>query len=210
MKLVVLTDDILLNELKSGLPAENISFVQVNTVDELASHTDADAYFDLLFQKEDKRTQKLVSLLPKPVFINSVNYTLAETNSSFIRINGWPTFLKRKIIEASCSDEAMKEKASFVSSTLNRMFDWVPDVPGFISARVVSMIINEAYFALEENVSSKNEIDIAMKLGTNYPYGPFEWSEKIGLEKIYSLLNELNKINNHYQPCSLLQKEATQ
>jgi 3-hydroxybutyryl-CoA dehydrogenase len=210
MKLVVLTDDILLNELKSGLPAENISFVQVNTVDELASHTDADAYFDLLFQKEDKRTQKLVSLLPKPVFINSVIYTLAETHSSFIRINGWPTFLKRKIIEASCTDEAMKEKISFVSSALNRMFDWVPDAPGFISARVVSMIINEAYFALEENVSSKNEIDTAMKLGTNYPYGPFEWSEKIGLAKIYSLLIELNKTNNRYQPCSLLQKEATQ
>ena len=49
-----------------------------------------------------------------------------------------------------------------------------PDIPGFISARVVSMIINEAYFALEEEVSSKEEIDTAMKLGTNYPYGPFD------------------------------------
>jgi 3-hydroxyacyl-CoA dehydrogenase len=45
------------------------------------------------------------------------------------------------------------------------------------------MIINEAYFALEDNVSTKAETDIAMKLGTNYPYGPFEWGQLIGLKK---------------------------
>ncbi len=45
----------------------------------------------------------------------------------------------------------------------------------------MAMIINEAWHALAEEVSTKNEIDTAMKLGTNYPYGPFEWAEKIGL-----------------------------
>ena len=42
------------------------------------------------------------------------------------------------------------------------------------------MIINEAFLALQEGVSTKEEINTAMKLGTNYPLGPFEWVEKIG------------------------------
>jgi 3-hydroxybutyryl-CoA dehydrogenase len=70
------------------------------------------------------------------------------------------------------------------------------------------MIINEAYFALDEKVSSKEEIDIAMKLGTNYPFGPFEWSNKIGIKKICDLLNVLKEINPRYQPNYLLEKEA--
>ena len=45
------------------------------------------------------------------------------------------------------------------------------------------MIINEAYFTWEAGTSTKEEIDIAMKLGTGYPYGPFEWGEKIGLSR---------------------------
>ena len=69
---------------------------------------------------------------------------------------------------------------------------WTPDDYGFIAARIIAMIINEAYYALQENVSTKQQIDIAMKLGTNYPYGPFEWSEKIGIEKIYLLLKKLS------------------
>jgi 3-hydroxybutyryl-CoA dehydrogenase len=70
------------------------------------------------------------------------------------------------------------------------------------------MIINEAYFTLDEKVSSKNEIDTAMKLGTNYPYGPFEWSEKIGLKKVYELLTTLSHSHSRYEPAALLKKEA--
>jgi 3-hydroxybutyryl-CoA dehydrogenase len=54
------------------------------------------------------------------------------------------------------------------------------------------MIVNEAFIALKEGVSTKEEIDIAMKLGTNYPYGPFEWAEKIGTERIKNLLSKLS------------------
>jgi len=73
---------------------------------------------------------------------------------------------------------------------------------------VVSTIINEAYFSIEDEISSREEIDIAMKLGTNYPYGPFEWSKLIGLKKIYSLLERLSKENSRYIPSDLLKKEA--
>jgi 3-hydroxybutyryl-CoA dehydrogenase len=47
-----------------------------------------------------------------------------------------------------------------------------------------------------------------MKLGTNYPYGPFEWSKKIGLKNIAALLSELSLTENRYLPAGLLLKEA--
>jgi 3-hydroxybutyryl-CoA dehydrogenase len=76
-----------------------------------------------------------------------------------------------------------------------------------ITPRTIAMIINEAYFALEEEISSKEQIDIAMKLGTNYPYGPFEWAEKIGLKKIYNLLTQLYQTDKRYIPAPFMKKE---
>jgi 3-hydroxybutyryl-CoA dehydrogenase len=77
-----------------------------------------------------------------------------------------------------------------------------------ITPRIIAMIINEAYFTLEQKVSTKEEIDLAMKLGTGYPLGPFEWSNRIGLTKVYSLLSRLNLMEPRYQPSALLKQEA--
>jgi hypothetical protein len=61
---------------------------------------------------------------------------------------------------------------------------------GFIFPRTIVQIINEAAFALEEEVASKTDIDRAMKFGVNYPKGPFEWLE--GREEyVRTLLHEL-------------------
>jgi 3-hydroxybutyryl-CoA dehydrogenase len=70
------------------------------------------------------------------------------------------------------------------------------------------MIINEAYFALADDVSTKEEIDIAMKMGTAYPYGPFEWGNKIGLQNIVTLLQKLSVQQPRYAPCELLVHQA--
>jgi 3-hydroxybutyryl-CoA dehydrogenase len=61
---------------------------------------------------------------------------------------------------------------------------------GFVFPRTIVQIINEAYYALEEEVASKIDIDRAMKFGVNYPKGPFEWA--MGKELyVVTLLNEL-------------------
>jgi hypothetical protein len=83
-----------------------------------------------------------------------------------------------------------------------------PDVPGMISARVVAGIINEAWYTWEEKVSSKEEIDTAMRLGTNYPLGPFEWGERIGLGEIAGLLLALSQSDERYTPANSLLKAA--
>ena len=55
-------------------------------------------------------------------------------------------------------------------------------------------IINEAYFALQENIASENDIDRAMMFGVNYPNGPFNWSQ--GKEQIFvELLQQLSTLN---------------
>jgi 3-hydroxybutyryl-CoA dehydrogenase len=60
--------------------------------------------------------------------------------------------------------------------------------------RTIAMIINEAYFALGEKLATPESIDLAMKNGVNYPLGPIEWGEKIGLHNVAQLLEELNTI----------------
>ena len=210
MRLVVLTNEQLKEELLSNGVSDYCKIDWINSPKELLSHTDADAVIDLLFEYNGYDVSHLNNYLTKPVFVNSMNKTIVEIGLPFIRINAWPGFLKRSIAEVSIADEVNINKAEKILSLLNRKAEWVPDVKGFISPRIVSMIINEAYFTLEENVSTKEEIDIAMKLGTNYPYGPFEWSKKIGLKNIAGLLTELFITEKRYQPAALLLKEALQ
>jgi 3-hydroxybutyryl-CoA dehydrogenase len=161
----------------------------------LWSHHAADVYIDLEFLPTKEKIGQLEKLLPKPVLVNSVIETLSEIHPDFIRINGWPGFLKGNLLEAA----ATKEKQEMATRLFGDQMVFVKDEPGFVSARVVSMIINEAYFTLDAGISTKEEIDIAMKLGTGYPYGPFEWGEMIGIDKVVKLLKKLSLGSQVYE-----------
>jgi 3-hydroxybutyryl-CoA dehydrogenase len=71
------------------------------------------------------------------------------------------------------------------------------------------MIINEAYYTLEEGTANRGDIDLAMKLGTNYPYGPFEWAQRIGIHHLVKLLDALHQDTHdeRYKVCNLLRNE---
>lgn len=205
MKIVVITKDVL----KEELLAQGMSdYVQVEWQQEINPVGDADGYIDLLFDGAEERVEKLKKLQPaSAIIVNAVNTTLKELPTGFIRINAWNSFLQRSLVEAAAHD-INKKLAENIFLCFNKKVEWVPDVPGFITGRVISMIINEAFFALDEKVSTKEEIDTAMKLGTNYPYGPFEWAAKIGLMNVYELLTTLAETNSRYTPSALLQKEV--
>jgi len=208
MMLVVLANEQLKEELLSTGINDSCKVHWVNSPKDVSSYADADAVIDLLFEPNGHDSSHLTDLLKRPVFVNSMNKTIAEIGLPVIRINAWPGFLKRSVAEVCFANDTNKNEAEKILGLLNRKAEWVPDIKGFISTRVVSTIINEAYFALEENVSTKEEVDIAMKLGTNYPYGPFEWSKKIGLKNIAKLLTELSLTEKRYQPAGRLLKEA--
>lgn len=203
---VVLANTELKKEFLAHGISNSVKIEWIGRMEEFSRHSNADAFFDLLFQNSEERIKFLSQFLPKPVFINSV--IAGETGFPFIHINGWNTFLQRDMIEAGCSDEKNRIVAEKIFSAMNRTPKWFTGITGFISPRVVAAIINEAYYALGENVSTKEEIDTAMKLGTNYPYGPFEWADKIGLKNIYDLLITLSVTEKRYRPSGLLQKEA--
>lgn len=113
------------------------------------------------------------------------------------RITGialYPTFSEAKGIEVTKTNftsEKSFEKVKALFEGLGKEVQSVADRPGMISMRIITMIINEAYLVLQEGTSNKDDIDTAMKLGTNYPYGPIEWSEKIGIELVYNILKSM-------------------
>lgn len=205
MKIVVITNDVL----KEELLAQGISDpVQVEWQQEISPVGDADGYIDLLFDGTEERVEKLKQLQPaSAIIVNAASTTISDLPAGFTRINGWNSFLQRPLVEAAAHD-INKKLAEDIFLCFNKKVEWVPDIPGFITARVICMIINEAYFTLDEKVSTKEEIDTAMKLGTNYPYGPFEWAAKIGLINVYGLLTMLAQSNSRYTPSALLQKEV--
>lgn len=120
-------------------------------------------------------------------------------------INTWPFFLENTKIEVGGKSNNTLTK---VFTSLGKEIVFVEPEIGLLAARVISMIVNEGYFAVEDGVSEKAEIDIAMKLGTGYPFGPFEWSDKIGIKNIAHLLKKLALNDSRYTPSKLLLQEA--
>lgn len=165
----------------------------------------ADAYFDLCYESEGPAFSWVHH---QPVFVNALCTAADALPENAIRINAWNGFLERKIWELGNDHPNHRAKAQLVLESLGQDYIWVPNEPGLVAARVLAMIINEAYFALGDGVSSKADMDTAMKLGTNYPFGPFEWANQIGLTHIVQLLKALEKNNQRYQPAPSLVLEA--
>ena len=193
-------------DLHTFFPGDDIEWILLKTVPAAGEYLRVDLYLDLDFVNEERRRQELSRLLPALILVNAVTPTLGEIGFPFVRINGWPGFRERKLHELVIPDDATARRVTELYASLGCSYLQAPDTPGMIGPRIVAGIINEAWITWEEKVSTKEEIDIAMKLGTNYPFGPFEWSELIGAGHILSLLRALSATDPRYRPAeSLLQ-----
>lgn len=169
--------------------------------------TSADVYVDLTFINDKERIEKYKMREGFPFFVNAVEETTANIGNGMIRINAWPGMLKRELLEVAIAETDQAIVVEEVMKLLGWKYIIVPDIPGMITARVICSIINEAYYTFGDGISSKEEIDIAMKMGTNYPFGPFEWVELIGIDKIFSLLKRMSVENVRYDVATSLLEE---
>ncbi len=84
----------------------------------------------------------------------------------------------------------------------------VQDVPGFVSNRVLQMMINEAIYCVYEGVATPEAIDNVMKLGMNHPMGPLALADFIGLDTVLAIMNVMYEgyADCKYRPCPLLRQ----
>lgn len=123
---------------------------------------------------------------------------------------GLPTLLNRPLLEVSLYHEADRTKLAETCAALGTDYRVVEDRVGLVTPRVICMIINEACYTLQEGTASIQDIDLAMKLGTGYPRGPFEWANAIGVARVYAVLEAMwhDTHDERYKICPLLKRQA--
>ncbi|MDQ7028946.1 MAG: 3-hydroxyacyl-CoA dehydrogenase family protein [Ardenticatenia bacterium] len=130
------------------------------------------------------------------------------------RVVGWaglPPLEEATVIElvpAIQSDPESVEQARTWWQSAGKEPVPIADTVGGVWPRIVVNVINEAAFALGDRIASAEDIDLAMRLGTNYPRGPLAWGDLIGLDQVMGILEALGEAYGPdvYRPAPLLRQ----
>ncbi|MEE2700498.1 MAG: 3-hydroxyacyl-CoA dehydrogenase NAD-binding domain-containing protein [Bacteroidota bacterium] len=140
---------------------------------------------------------------------NDINYTVTETvfTAFYFDARYKPSFTQKRMIEAGYLgrksgrgyyDYSSEMPKASKDRVLGKQILW----------RVLSMLINEAVDAFFLNIATKEDIDLAMTKGVNYPKGLLAWADEIGLANILNQLEELycEYGEDRYRPSPLLKR----
>tara|TARA_B100001758_G_C18412822_1_gene617088 strand:- start:318 stop:1469 length:1152 start_codon:yes stop_codon:yes gene_type:complete len=141
---------------------------------------------------------------------NDINYTVTETvfREFYYDPRYKPSFTQKRLMEAGYfgrkSGKGFYNYKTNKSDNINKN----REVGKEIVLRIVSMLINEAADALYLNIASKEDLDLAMTKGVNYPKGLLYWADEIGIETIFQTLNNLhiNYCEDRYRPSPIFKK----
>jgi len=217
MNILVIGDTVNLEEIKLKFGTEHQYTFEQDHREAERFILSNDLVFDFILDEEPFQVEIYTNKVGAIVFINTAKISLTEVSAladhqikaQLFGFNGLPTFLNRNILEASVLNKEFEAHLKEICKTLNTEFLLVEDRVGLVTPRVICMIINEAYYTVQEGTATREDIDMAMKLGTNYPYGPFEWCRLIGVKHVYELLEAVyeDTHDERYKICPLMKKE---
>ena len=176
----------------------------------------ADIVFDFNVEENPENIERYINYPHMAVFLNAVTFNLAEqavyqskVECNLFGFNGHPTFIERNLLEVSIYNQSDNKILEGVMNNLQLDYQLIDDRVGMVTPRIIAMIINEAYYTVMEGTATREDIDLGMKLGTNYPMGPFEWISKWGITNVYEVLEALyeDTKEERYKICPLLKKE---
>ncbi len=154
-----------------------------------------------------------------PILSSSVTVTIAEQASwlkypsRVIGIGAFPTLLGSGTIElvrSPTTGNPTRMAAEQLIAELGITPASVEDSIGLVMPRILCTLVNEASFALMEGLAEPDDIDTAMRLGTNYPYGPIEWADRVGAKHVFAVMKALHRFfeEDRYRSAPLLQMAA--
>ena len=123
-------------------------------------------------------------------------------------MNPVPVMALVEIIRGAATSDATYAATKALAEKMGKTTVVSKDFPGFIVNRVLIPMLNEACFAVMEGLASVEDIDTAMKLGTNQPMGPLALADFIGLDTVLSIAQVLHAGlgESKYRPCPLLRQ----
>jgi 3-hydroxybutyryl-CoA dehydrogenase len=209
MKIAALGTPEKLEELNSILSSVGLSYTRLESTKNI--HTAGyDFVFDLNFDDCIAGIEDYL-LLPTTTFILLSGVKLQieavlpqKLWQNTVSINAMHSLLSRPSIEFATLSTTFD--ASVFTNMGWKESNKVDSRLGMVSPRIICMIINEAFFTMQEGTAGREDIDKGMKLGTAYPYGPFEWCDMIGIKDVYETLNALynDTHDERYKICSSL------
>lgn len=134
-------------------------------------------------------------------------------NSNLIQFDLALDYAKATRIALAPADQASPAailKAIGLFQAIGKKVTVIDDVAGMVLMRTVAMLANEGYDAVNQQVCSESDVDVAMKGGVNYPFGPIEWAKSVGLGRIMNVLDNLAKSygEDRYRTSPLIRRKV--